>query len=139
MIPKKSSQLYKEFAEEMSIPAELVEDLMQSFYKEIRSNLTGLTFSRINVEGLGQFVARPSLVKKSIERYKKALNSHDTSTFKAYYNKKMLEEKVESLEKLNIKINEMDLKKETFKKKKDEEYIKTNLGQQETDSRGNNQ
>jgi 4-alpha-glucanotransferase len=134
MIPKKSNQLYKEFAEEMNIPAELVEDLMQSFYKEIRNNLTGLTFPRINVEGLGQFVARPGLVKKSIERYKKALDSHDTSTFKAYYNKKMLEEKVECLENLDIKINEMDLKKKEFKKQKDEEYTKTNLGQPETDN-----
>jgi 4-alpha-glucanotransferase len=134
MIPKKSNELYKELAEEQNVPVELVEDLMQVFYKSIRDNLTGLTYPRLNVEGLGQFVARPSLVKKSIERYKKGLTSHDTSTFKAYYNKKMLEEKVECLEKLDQKIAEADLKKQHFKREKNEEYIETNLGQPETDN-----
>lgn len=134
MIPKKSSQLYKELAEEINVPVELVEDLIQSYYNNIRNNLTGLTHPRINVEGLGQFVARPGLVKKSIQRYTKALESHDTSTFKAYYNKKMLEEKVECLENLDKMINEQDLKKKKFKEDKDEKYSKTNLGKPETDS-----
>lgn len=74
MIPKKSNELYKELAEEMSISVELVEDLIQDYYKNLRNKLTNLTNPRINVEGLGQFVARPGLVIKSIERYKKALS-----------------------------------------------------------------
>lgn len=127
MIPKKSTQLYKELAEEMSIPLELVEDLIQSYYKNIRDNLTCLAHPRINVEGLGQFVARPALVKKSIERYKKALDSHDTSTFKAYYNKKMLEDKVGYLESLDKKLDQAELKKQEFKKQKDESQSKRNM------------
>lgn len=134
MIPKKSNQLYQELAEELNLPVELIEDLMQSFYKEVRNNLTGLKFPRINVEGLGQFVARPGLVKKSIQRYKKALDSHDTSTFKAYYNKKMLEEKVECLESLEKQLEEQEFKKQEFKNKKNEEHTKTYLGEQETDN-----
>lgn len=134
MIPKKSSQLYKELAEEMHIPVELVEDLMQSYYKEIRNNLTNLNYPRINVEGLGQFVARPGLVKKSIDRYKKALDSHDTSTFSAYYNKKMLEEKVECLENLSQKLDEAEVKKQNFKKQKNENQLKGDLEEPETDN-----
>lgn len=129
MIPKKSSAIYKEVAEDLDISSEFIEDLIQFFYKEVRKNLTNLTHPRINVEGLGQFVARPGLVKKSITRYKKALDSHDTSTFSAYYNKKMLEEKVECLENLNKKIEEFDLKKEEFKKTKYEDSTKTDLGE----------
>lgn len=139
MIPKKASQLYKELSEELNVSSDFIEDLVQAYYKNVRNNLTNLTHPRINVEGLGQFVARPSLVKKSIQRFKKILNSHDTSTFKAYFNKKMLEDKVECLEKLDKKIDEQVLKKETFKNKKNEEYIKTNLGQQEADPGGDNQ
>jgi nucleoid DNA-binding protein len=127
MIPKKSNTLYKELAEEMNIPAELVEDLIQSFYKSLRDNITKLSHPRINVEGLGQFVARPGLVKKSIDRYKKALESHDTSTFKAYYNKKMLEEKVEYLENLNLKIEELELKKQKFKQDRYEKQLNKNM------------
>jgi nucleoid DNA-binding protein len=118
MIPKKSNELYKELAEELNISAELVEDLIQSFYKSLRTEITNLSHPRINVEGLGQFVAKPGLVRKSIDRYTKALSSHDTSTFKAYYNKKMLEDKVEALEKLNLKLIEKEFKKQEFKKDK---------------------
>lgn len=134
MIPKKSSILYKELAEELNCPLELVEDIIQYYYKEIRNNLTNLTHPRINVEGLGQFVARPSLVKKSIQRYKKALDSHDTSTFSAYYNKKMLEDKVECLENLDKKIAEQEEEKENFKKDKNEKQFKRDLEEPETDS-----
>jgi 4-alpha-glucanotransferase len=122
MIPKKSTQLFKELAEEQNVPLELIQDLIEEYYKNVRSNLTSLSHPRINVEGLGQFVARPGLIKKSIQRYKKALSDHDTSTFKAYYNKKMLEEKVESLEKIDKKLDETELKKEQFKKIKNEKH-----------------
>jgi 4-alpha-glucanotransferase len=129
MTPKKSSTLYKELAEELNVPTDLVEDLIQVYYKNLRTELTGLTNPRINVEGLGQFVARPALVKKSIQRFKKILESHDTSTFRAYYNKKMLEDKVELLENLDKKLDEEKIKKETFKKTKNESCTKSNLGE----------
>jgi 4-alpha-glucanotransferase len=118
MNPRKSSQLYKEVSEELNVPTDIVEDLVQDFYKEIRSNLTSLAYPRINIDGLGQFVARPGLVRKSIPRYKAILESHDTSTFSAYYNKKMLEDKVDCLEKLEKKLDDVDNKKEEFKNKK---------------------
>lgn len=133
MIPKKSSIICKEVAEELELPTEFIEDLVQFYYKEIRKNLTNLSHPRLNVEGLGQFVARPSLVKKSIVRYKKALDSHDTSTFSAYYNKKMLETKVECLENLDKQIDAADLKKQEFKKQKDENQFEGNMEEQETD------
>lgn len=127
MIPKKSNQLYSEVADDLNLPSDLIEDLVQFYYKEVRSNLTGLRHPRINVEGLGQFVAKPGLVRKSIPRYKKYLESHDTSTFSAYYNKKMLEEKVECLEKLEQMINLEEKKKQEVQKIKDE-YTQKNMG-----------
>ena len=114
MIPKKSSAIYKELVEEIDVPLELVEDLVQAYYKTVRNELTNLTEPRINVEGLGQFVARPALVKKSITRYTNMLDHHDTSTFKAYYNKKMLEEKLDKLKSLDAKLDVQDLKKQEF-------------------------
>ena len=131
MIPKKSSVLYKELAEEINIPIELVEDLIQTYYKTLRTELSNLSQPRINVDGLGQFVARQALIKKSIDRYKKVLDSHDTSTFRAYYNKKMLEEKVQKLESLDIKIKAQNQKKQDFINKKNESSTKSNLGEQD--------
>ena len=133
MIPKKSSVLYKELAEEINIPIELVEDLIQTYYKTLRTELSNLSQPRINIDGLGQFVARQALIKKSIDRYKKVLDSHDTSTFRAYYNKKMLEEKVQKLESLEIKIKAQNQKKQDFINKKNESSTKSNLGEQDQD------
>ena len=98
--------------------------------------MSGLTDLRINVDGLGHFVLKIQKVKKAIPHYKKVLDNHDTSTFGAYHNKKSVEEKLELLNKINIKAEEELLKRKTFK---DEKYTKTDLAESKTDFRGDNQ
>ena len=88
MIPKKSSKLYKEIAEELQIDETLVEDFIEFYYKNIREQMTLLKHPRINVDGLGYFVVKPVMVQQTIPKIEKALESHDTSTFNAYFNKK---------------------------------------------------
>ena len=139
MIPKKASKLYKQVAEDLDIEELLVENFIDFYYKKIRDCLTSLKHPRINVDGIGQFIVKTNLVKKAIPRYQKSLETHDTSTFGAYFNKKRIELKLDLLIKLEQKILFEEQRKENFKKKKDEEYIKTNLGQQEADPRGDNQ
>jgi 4-alpha-glucanotransferase len=128
MIPKKSNKLYKDISEELDISNILVEELVEFYYNEVRQLLSNLVFPRINVEGLGQFVARPKLVRNAIPRYTKILQSHDTSTFAAYYNKKSLETKLNLLILLEQKITEQELKKTNFKKTKYESITKNTLG-----------
>jgi hypothetical protein len=139
MIPKKASKLYKQVAEDLDTDEILIETFIDFYYKKIRECLTGLIHPRVNVEGLGHFIVKSNLVKKIIPRYSKSLDTHDTSTFGAYFNKKRIELKLDLLIKLEQKILAEELRKVTFKKNKDEEYIKTNLGQQEADPRGDNQ
>jgi len=139
MIPKKANKFYKDVAEDLNIEESLVEDVIEFFYKEVRTTLSNLSHPRINVEGLGHFVAKSTLIKKAIPRYTKSLENHDTSTFGAYFNKKKIEQKLDLLIKLEQQIITEEERKDLFKKKKDEEYIKTNLGEQEADPRGDNQ
>jgi hypothetical protein len=120
MNPKKASKLYKQVAEELNISETLVEDFIEFYYKAIRENMSNLTHPRINVEGLGQFVTKPYLVRKMIPKYTNALTNHDTSTFKAYYNKKMIEGKLELLIKLEEQISKQELKKKEIKNKRNE-------------------
>lgn len=141
MIPKKPNALYKEVAEELNLPANLIEDFIEFYYKEIKSNITGLKHPRINVECLGQFVVRPAAVRKAIPRYKKAIENHDTSTFNAYYNKVNLEKKIVALENMEKELDKIELKKEKIKGQKEkynndilnqttnESSIKSNLGE----------
>lgn len=134
MIPKKSKLLYKDVCEEMNVSEHLVDSLIDFYYKELKNTLTNLKHPRINVEGLGQFVIRKNLVNKSIPKYNKMLENHDTSTFRAYYNKKAIEERVQLLEKMSEMIYQESLRKEIFNQNKNEKYTQTNLEQPETDS-----
>jgi nucleoid DNA-binding protein len=137
MIPKKSSKIYKELSEELNIEESLIEDLMEFYYKRVRENLSELKHPRINLEGLGHFVIKELFVKESIPKIEKSLTRHDTSTFSAYFNKKSKETKLEKLKELKKKIDLENERKLESQNKRDE-YIKNNMGEQETDSGGNN-
>ena len=129
MIPKKASSLYKQVSEDLEIDQTLVEHCIDFYYKKVRECLTNLVHPRINIEGLGHFITKASTVKKSIPRFKKSLENHDTSTFGAYFNKKRIELKLDLLIVLEQKILLEEQRRQTFKKEKDEKYIKNNLGE----------
>lgn len=121
MKPKKSSELYKQVSEDLNIDQDLVESLIEFYYKDVRKLLTNLSYPRINVDGLGHFVARHGIVNKAIDRISKGLENHDTSTFKAYHNKKAMEIKLNLLESLKKKIDVEFTRKIEFLKIKNNE------------------
>lgn len=131
MIPKKASSLYKEIKEQFDVSEDLVESLIEDYYKTLRKKMSSLSDLRLNVDGLGQFVIKIQKVKKAIPHYEKVLENHDTSTFGAYHNKKNVEEKLELLNKIHVKVEEELLKRKTFK---NEKYFKTDMAEPETDS-----
>jgi len=127
MKPKKSRLLYQEISEQKDISKDLVENLVDFYYKNVRTLLSELYHPRINITGLGLFIARERSINKAIPKLKKYLENHDTSTYSAYYNKKMLEEKIEFLYSIKEQIDSEKKRKEIFKKSKDES--KKDLGQ----------
>lgn len=129
MIPKKASSFYKIVAEDLNTQETLVQDVIEYYYKELRTCLSDLKYLRVYVQGLGQFVIKPVTVENAIERYNKSLINHDTSTFHAYYNKKGIEDKLEKLNALHVLLDLEKQKKETFIKDKNESSTKSNLGE----------
>lgn len=124
MTPKKANKLYKNLVEEFDVSESLVENLIESYYKTLRQKMMSLSELRINVDGLGHFMIKMQKIKKAIPHYEKVLNNHDTSTFGAYHNKKSIEEKLELLKKIDLKIN---LELEKRKKFKNEKHSKANM------------
>tara|TARA_Y100001972_G_C7511198_1_gene258280 strand:- start:11 stop:394 length:384 start_codon:yes stop_codon:yes gene_type:complete len=120
MKPTKSSLIYQELSEEKDLSKYLVENLIDFYYKNVRTLLSELHHPRINITGLGVFIAREKAIKNAIPRFKKYLKNHDTSTYSAYYNKKMLEEKIEFLYSIKDQIE--------IEKKKKEEFLKIKNG-----------
>lgn len=129
MKPKKPSSLYKEVSEQLNVSESLVEDFVEYTYKALRENLSNLTHARINMEGLGHFVAKRNLVKKYISKSQKLLEKQDTSTFGAYSKKIKIEEKIKLLTEINKKIDAEQERKDNFKKTKHENSTKNNLGE----------
>jgi hypothetical protein len=135
MIPKKPNSLYQEITDEFECSEKLVDDLVTFYYKTLKKRMSNINDLRLNVEGLGHFVLKMKKVKTAIPHYEKVLNNHDTSTFGAYHNKKSIEEKLEKLKNINIRVQEELEKRKKFK---NEKYPKTNLEKQKRDTRGNN-
>jgi len=121
MNPRKAKRIYEIVSEDLNIKKDLVEDLVEFYYKDVRKLLTNLEYPRINIDGLGQFMAKPKAVASSIDKITKSLDGHDTSTFKAYHNKKAMENKLELLLKLSSKLEQVNNRKEEFLKTKNNE------------------
>jgi hypothetical protein len=129
MNPKKATRYYKQVAEDLNIEESLVEDFIEFYYKNIRFCLSHLIHPRINVDGLGHFVAKPSWVKRSIERISKSLDKYDTYTFGAYAKKIRMGETLDLLIQLEKKILTEDQRKKSIKQSKHESSLKSNLGE----------
>jgi nucleoid DNA-binding protein len=114
MNPKKSRLLYQEIAEQKDISKSLVEDLLDFYYRNVRTLLSELYHPRINITGLGLFMPNERSIKKTIPKLEKYLENHDTSTYPAYYNKKMLEEKIKFLYSIKEQIEIEKKRKEKF-------------------------
>jgi len=111
----KASSLCQELSEQNDLSKHLVESLTDFYYKNVKTLLSELHHPRINIVGLGLFTVKERTVKKAIPRFENYLKNHDTSTYSAYYNKKMLEEKVEFLQCMSEQIDSEKKRKEEFK------------------------
>jgi hypothetical protein len=127
MIPKKPNILYKEIAEENDISENLVDALIGFYYKDVRKELSGLTHTRINIDGLGQFVVKARTVDALILKCERIIAKTDNYKFSSYFNKKRLESKLEDLRAIKVKLDADKEKKQEFLKEKNERKASNNL------------
>jgi nucleoid DNA-binding protein len=127
MNPKKSNKLYTEISEDLSLNEDQVEDIIEFYYKEVRRNLSDLVHPRINLDGLGHFVAKPVIIKNAISKNKKFLDGQRTDTYAEYFSKKNTKTKLDLLINLESKLIEIENKKEIFKQTKYGKHTKDNL------------
>lgn len=127
MIPKKSNILHKDIAEENDLSENLVDALIGFYYKEVRKELSGLTHTRINIDGLGQFVVKARTVDALILKCERIIAKTDNYKFSSYFNKKRLEGKLEELRAIKVKLDEDKEKKQTFLKDKHDRKASNNL------------
>ena len=131
MIPVKPKILFKQIAEEDDINQQLIDDVVTHYYRTIRVLLSELKYTRINIDGIGQFVVKPKAVQKLIDKYNRNLANLDGYSLTSYHNKIRLETRLEELNNISLLIQQEKDSKEQFKNTK---YAKGNLEEQKTDN-----
>jgi nucleoid DNA-binding protein len=124
MIPVKPKILFKQIAEEDDINQQLIDDVVTHYYRTIRGLLSELKYTRINIDGIGQFVVKPKAVQKLIDKYNRNLANLDGYSLTSYHNKIRLETRLEELNNISLLIQQEKDSKEQFKNTK---YAKGNL------------
>lgn len=120
MIPKKPIVLYKQVAEDLNQPESLVDTFMTFYYKEVRKLLSDLSYTKINIDGLGQMVVKERTIDGLINKYNARVNKATTNTFSNYFDKKNLEVKLEKMNRIKVVLQqEKELKSKFLKDKAD--------------------
>lgn len=114
MIPYKYNKLYTLISEELNVKEDLVDDFINFYYKEVRSTLSNLNHTKVNIDGLGVFSIKPRSVDKLINRYQKTIDNSNNYSFKSYFNKKQLESKLDDLYNIQEKIRKEKENRKNF-------------------------
>ncbi len=134
MVPKKAKELYKQLSEESSYSDTLIQAVVEYYYSALKIDMVNLEHPRIDAAGLGHFIVKSTTVEKGIIKTERQIAAQDESTFKGYHYKKVLEEKLVNLRKIEKKLLENKELKKQFKAKKNEGSTESNLGEQESNS-----
>ena len=118
MIPKKPIILYKQVAEDLNQSESLVDTFMTFYYKEVRKLLSDLSYTKINIDGLGQLVVKERTIDGLINKYNTRVNKTTTNTFSNYFDKKNLEVKLEKMNRIKVVLQQEKQLKERFLKEK---------------------
>lgn len=91
----KAKTLIPKVAKQLHVPEELVEDVINFYFKSVRKKIEKLTTDRVRVTGLGVIHVRPEKLRESIDKLNNALNSENGKSFKRIVKRKKLEEALE--------------------------------------------
>ena len=117
MNPKKYKEITDEVAKDMGLDKQLVEEVVQFFYSQVRKNLSKLTSSRLLLPGLGTFVLRKQKLKTQIKKNSDILNNLDPTQFNNY--KRSVREKLDRLNSIQEIVNREEEERQNFKEQKD--------------------
>lgn len=87
----KSKSLIPKVAKQLHIPEELVEDIVNYYYKSVRTKIETFSAERIRITGLGVLHIRKEKLEESINKLTSSLNSEKNKSFKYIVKRKKLE------------------------------------------------
>ena len=126
MRPRKSKEFIPLIAEQSNVSAELAEDVILYYWREIRKSLSGLSHSRIHVTNLGDFVTKYWKVGDKIDMLEKWEESNKLKGLQQITTRFKTAESLFDLKNLKKIIEEENQRKDFIKLHKDESKRKHN-------------
>ena len=124
MLPKTSKELIKQTTEELNLDEELVNDIITFYYSEVRNCLRDLEHYNIQVSYVGTFKIKKNKLRQLFIKYKKHLAVLTKNTFGQMQIRKDLNDRMAKAWRVQIMLNDENLRKEKFLKAKQNGFKK---------------
>lgn len=111
MIPRKPNSYFPEIASELDIPEELVESVVNFYWKDVRKQLAEPEKLNIVLIDFGVFEIRRKQVEYLIAKYKRILTGMKVTTYSKHAIFNVVTEKLARMEKMLELCNQQDEKK----------------------------
>lgn len=98
MNPKKFKNILEEIAKDIECDKQMMSDVMDFYWYNVRKSITTITYPRINIESLGAFRLKPKVLDKTIVKYKVAMAGFKNPDFSKYLRYQNLKDRLEILQ-----------------------------------------
>ena len=132
MIPKKAKDFKKPTAEELNLPEDLINNLVNFYWENIRKHMSELTHGEIRIQNFGTFRVKHWTIADTVEKHKATILRVE-GKFAGYRMKLDLTDRIEKLEKIKSLVQERE---EKFKAIRDARNNKNNMEEQGPDMGG---
>ena len=99
MNPKKFKDIVLESSEELNLDKQLVSEVLDFYWLNVRKSIGSIAHPRINIDGLGIFRIKPTILEKVILKYNITMAGFKSPNFQAYPRYQALKERSETLQK----------------------------------------
>jgi hypothetical protein len=97
--PKKFKEIINEVAEQGNYDKQLVSEVLDFYWNNVRKCISSVAYPRINVDGLGVFRVKPRILEKTIDTYKVTMAGFKNPNFQAYPRYQALKNRLDILQK----------------------------------------
>ena len=98
MNPKKFKNILDEITQDIDCDKQLISDVMDFYWVNVRKSMLNVTYPRINIESFGSFKLKPKVLQKIITKYKVTMRGFKNPDFSKYPRYQNLKDRLEILE-----------------------------------------
>lgn len=134
--PKKPKECVKQTAEALGADENLVQDIVDFYWKEVRKALSDLRGPRVEVANFGTFRIKSWKLQEAKDDYQKVLTKHNPEkmTFQRHAVRAEVEQRMEQISKMQKMVEDDRCRKQQIKEKRNAEESRRNTKTPEADS-----